>query len=227
MSRLFPSTWIIIFCGLLTTGSWSQSESLLKNLPQLIPFELPGGTPGNMVQCIVQDSTGFMWFGSQNGLHRFDGHWFTTYRHDPDDSTSISSSYIECLYVDHHGRLWAGTYGNGLNVFDSETETFRRYRHEPGNPFSLSSDTINVIVEDHQEVIWVGTHRGVNQLDPETGRWKPYRHIPGDTTSLSYDVVRALYVDLEGTLWVGTGWEWETDNDSNTPFRGGLNRFNP
>jgi len=184
-------------------------------------FELPNGILGNHLQCIVQDSFGFMWFGSQNGIHRWDGYQFKTYTHDPLDSTSISSSYVESMYVARDGSLWLGTIGQGLNRFDPGTEQFTTYLNDPDDPRSLSSNFITDIIEDSEGHIWLTTTNGLNRLNRSTGKFKRYYYDPNDVNSLSYDKATCLYVDSAGTLWVGTGWAWETEE------LGGLNRYDP
>ena len=86
---------------------------------------------------MTQDSFGYMWFGTQGGLHRWDGYEFKTYRNDPLDSNSISFSYVEFMYVAKDGSLWLGTWGGGLNHFDHETEKFTSFEHDPKNEASL------------------------------------------------------------------------------------------
>ncbi|MCB0547254.1 MAG: helix-turn-helix domain-containing protein [Phaeodactylibacter sp.] len=183
-------------------------------------FELPGGTLGNSVNCIIQDSLGFLWFASHGGLHRYDGGHFTTYIHDPNNPQSLSYSYIEWLCLAADSALWVGTYGGGLNYFDPASGNAIRYRYDPANPHSLSNDFVTMIAVSQDGMVWVGTNDGLNRLDPVTGKFKRFKHDPEDSTSLSYDLVRAVYVDRKGTLWVGTGSPWSTG-------QGGLNRYDP
>ncbi len=167
-------------------------------------FNLPNGGLGNHLQCMAQDSFGFMWFGSQYGLHRWDGYQFKAFMHDPMDSTSISSSYVEAMYVARDGSLWLGTFGNGLNRFDPATEVFTRYANDPDGPQSLSSNFVTDILGDAAGNIWVATVDGLNCLDRESGKFKRYHHDPKDPGSLSYDKVPCLYVDAEGRIWIAT-----------------------
>jgi signal transduction histidine kinase/DNA-binding response OmpR family regulator/ligand-binding sensor domain-containing protein len=184
-------------------------------------FALPGGELGNHVQTIVQDSSGFLWFGSQYGLHRWDGYQFKTYLTNALDAGSISSNYVEYICVGKDGTLWIGTWGGGLNHFDPRTQKFTPYLHHSRDPESLSNNYVTKIIEDRQGYIWVSTQYGVSRLDRKTGKFKRFVHNPEDPSSLSYDKCRTLFQDATGTIWVGTGWPWE---DSNA---GGLNRYLP
>src|SRR5690606_7573975 len=106
-------------------------------------------------QAILQDDQGFMWFATQNGLNRYDGHEFVVYTHDPDDPSSISDNVIFSLYLAEDGALWVGTRNGGLNRLDRATNDFVHYRHDPLNPNSISDDTINAITVDASAALWL------------------------------------------------------------------------
>ncbi len=191
--------------------------------PHFEVFQLPGGAIANSVQKILQDSTGFIWFGSQGGLHRYDGQSFITYLYDALDTNSLASNYCEDIFLDSKGMLWIAHFTDGgLSSFDPSTETFTRYKHDPNDPESLSSNTNSVVTEDWEGNIWVGGNAGLDRLNRKTGKFRRFKHDPTDTLSLSYDQVRALYVDKQGTLWIGTNIFFSTEVSV-----GGLNRFDP
>ncbi|MBL8115602.1 MAG: diguanylate cyclase [Acidobacteria bacterium] len=157
------------------------------------------------VHCILQDARGFMWFGTQNGLSRWDGVRFTTYTHDARDPSSLSDSFIFSLAEDRGGTLWAGTFGGGLNRFDRETGAFTPFRHEAGKPGSLSHDRVAALLVDSRGTLWVGTYGGgLNRFDPRTGTFVALRHDARNVFSLPDDRVNALAEDAEGRIWVGT-----------------------
>jgi len=154
---------------------------------------------------ITQDKKGFMWFGTQDGLNKYDGYDFNIYRNDPSDSASLSDSHIRYIYTDKSGVLWVCTYSRGLNKFDRETGTFIRYLHNPADPASIGHDEVSVIYEDRGKTLWVGTWGGgLDRLDRETGRFTHYRHIPGNPGSLNCDFIKAIFEDSQGRLWIGT-----------------------
>ncbi len=209
------------FCLLLFSSSlFSQNESPLPSFRFEI-IDLPNGELGNHVQAIAQDSMGFMWFGSQYGLHRYDGYQVKTYIHDPADPSTIASSYVEYIYVAKDGTLWLGHWGAGLDLFDPRTEEVTHYTHDPNNPETISNNFVTEILEDREGYLWATSQNGVNRLDLKTGKFKRFQHDPKDSTSLSYDKCRSMYMDSDGILWFGTGWAWE-----GVEF-GGLNRYHP
>lgn len=196
--------------------------------PRFEIFKLPGNLPGtnsnNNVQCIVQDSTGFLWFGSQGGLLRYDGKHVKIYRHDPLDSNSLAGNHVEWICSGKNGLLWLAA-GPAVSSFDPKTERFTHYRHDPDNPESISGDGADVILEDRNGFLWFGS-KGLNRLDPKTGRFKRFLYREDDPRSLSCDIVRSLYEDKNGVLWVGCGYPFCHPDDPNA-MKGGLNRFDP
>jgi hypothetical protein len=98
--------------------------------------------------CILQDSRGFMWFGTQDGLNRYDGYKFVVYKSDPRDPASLSNSFVKDILEDSRGNIWVATLGGGLNKFDRELDRFIQYRHDKTNINSLSDDFVNCIAKD-------------------------------------------------------------------------------
>ncbi len=221
MLKKFTCFVLLSLC-LAGTAALAQTKSSLDGL-QMEMFELPNGELGNHVQAIVQDQYGFMWFGSQYGLHRWDGHHFKTYLHDPSDPNSIGDNYIEYILVAKDGSLWLAFWGGGVDHFRHETGKFTHYR-EGGWKNGLSSDVVSVILEDRKGNIWIGSQGGLDRLNPKTGGFTHFNNKKNDPSSLSCNEVRALYEDSEGTLWVGTGFVFDDHGAQNC---GGLNRFHP
>ncbi len=233
-AKIFAAALLMIlfaFCfypdNLIAQSARQEVEGAIFSLgqdsevPDLGPVEVePISAPGT---AIAEDSYGFMWFGGNSGLYRYDGMEMIRFQREPYDSTSLSETWVESLFAGSDGLLWVGTFGGGLNRFDPETETFTHFTHEAGNPSSLSQDTVTVILEDSQGVLWVGTHGGLNRFDKSTETFTRFQHDPGDPTSISNNQIRALYEDSDGIIWVGTGSPAPTE----TPVgEGGLNRFN-
>ncbi len=117
------------------------------------------------VYCIFQDSKGFMWFGTEDGLNRYDGKNFVIYRSNPDDLNTITHKWIEHIYEDSKGKLWFGSRG-GLTRFDPVHEQFTQFRGLGANK-ALTNDTITHLYEDSHNRLWVGTLNGINCIDLE------------------------------------------------------------
>lgn len=152
-----------------------------QNQPKFIHYSIADGLSQNTVNSIFQDSRGFMWFGTQAGLNRFDGYEFKIFKHNPADSLSISNNWIWDIFEDSRGTLWIGTFGGGLNRFDHETETFRAFRHDPKDSANtLLDDTIWFVDEDDAGILWVSGNTGLNRFDPATGGIRHFRFTETD-----------------------------------------------
>jgi PAS domain S-box-containing protein len=218
----------ILFISPFSTGTASHSaETTLSIDPNIAPgsivqFEhlsIEDGLSQNAGLAIFQDSKGYLWIGSQDGLNRYDGFDFKIFKHDPDDPNSISQNSILAITEDKDGYLWIGTWGGGLDRYDPVTETFVSYRSDPNEPSSLSSDTVTSIKQDSGGVLWVGTLAGLDRYDPSTNGFDHFRNDPNDPDSLSSDAISVIFEDSNQQLWVGTGA---------TGIEGsGLNRLDP
>ncbi len=177
-------------------------------------ISLEHGLSHGSIYSIAQDLTGFIWFGSEDGLNRYDGYTITVIRHDPDNPDLLPTSDCSKMHVDGSGIMWIGTWGAGLVRYDPTAHVFRHFRHNPENPGTLSGDRIECIYRDTAGRLWVGTERsGLNRFDEANERFTRYRFDPENPTGLSSDWIKALWEDDKGRLWVGTN--------------AGLNRLDP
>ncbi len=160
------------------------------------------GLPNASVSGIAQDAQGFLWFGTQGGLARYDGYSFKLFGHVPFDAASLPHDQVQSIFMDGD-VLWVGTYG-GLGRLDLKTERFTSFAKDSAREDSLSNDVVTCMARDADGALWVGTLSGLNRLDEATGRFRRFRHDAANTGSLPADVVRALKVDRAGRLWVGT-----------------------
>jgi len=168
------------------------------------------GLSQNAIFAILQDRQGFMWFGTKDGLNRYDGYSFQIFQQDPFDLKSLSSSYITVLFEDSRGWLWIGTKDGGLNLLDRETETFIRYENDPTDPHSLSSNEITAIAEDREGNIWVGTRDyGLNRLSTTEingsgSNFTRYLYNLENSNHLGRNSINTLYFDGNNVAWIGT-----------------------
>ncbi|MCQ2608732.1 MAG: SpoIIE family protein phosphatase [Bacteroidales bacterium] len=156
------------------------------------------------INSIIQDSTGFLWFATLDGLNRYDGYDFKIFKPSASDTTSISSNRILCLYLDSEGKIWVGTLGGGLNVYNPITETFTRYMHNPKDENSLSNNDVYDIVEDNEGLLWIATYGGgLNCFDRKANKFTAYKHNPSNLNSIGSNQVRVVNKDHLGNIWVG------------------------
>jgi signal transduction histidine kinase/ligand-binding sensor domain-containing protein/CheY-like chemotaxis protein len=129
------------------------------------------GLPHNMVFSITQDQQGFIWFGTNNGLARYDGYNFRVFQPDPQKPNSISNKSAYKIYCDLRGNLWIYIQGSGLNKMDLKTEKFSCYFPDPFDSSALSGNIINYFYEDEDSVLWIATNRGIDYYDKEKDRF--------------------------------------------------------
>lgn len=162
------------------------------------------GLSQNTVQCIMQDSRGFMWIGTWDGLNRFDGYKFQIFRPDyssPDGNLSCES--INALVEDNNGNIWVGT-DKGLNVYMFKADTFKTYYFSFYNNNSLPSDSIGSLAFDKTGNLWIGTNKGLCSFNILTERFTRFAYSYKKTNSIPSDQITALLVDDQNRLWIGT-----------------------
>lgn len=164
------------------------------------------------VNCILQDSKGFMWFGTQDGLNKFNGYEMMVYKHDPSDSNSLSNNYIDCLFEDSKGIIWVGTRGGGLNAINPFIDRVTRFENDAKDEKSISNNQVKCIYEDRNGVYWIATNHGLNSFNGKDNNFEKYIPKAEDTLSLTGFKVETIYEDKKGRLWIGT-------------YDGGLNLF--
>jgi signal transduction histidine kinase/ligand-binding sensor domain-containing protein/DNA-binding response OmpR family regulator/HPt (histidine-containing phosphotransfer) domain-containing protein len=163
------------------------------------------GLSQSTVNSILQDSLGYVWLATENGLDRYDGDSIREYRRERGNEHGLASDYIWSVAEDAHGDLWLATDGGGVARWDRRTEQFQQFRHDAHNPHTLASDAVRTLLIDAKGRIWAGTlDQGLDVLDPKSGEVRHFRHRDGDSRSLAADGVLALYADHEGRIWVGT-----------------------
>ena len=232
MRRILPLPIIaILLIAILLSTSTLQALAIqspaagvhLQFAPgSVVRFEhlsIEDGLSQNAGLEIFQDSRGYLWIGTQDGLNRYDGFAFKIYKHDPDDPTSISHNSILKIAEAEDGALWVGTWGGGLNHYDPLTEQFTNFQHDPEDPTSLSGDTITALKMDSKGSLWVGTLNGLDRYDPTTSSFQHFGNDPGNPDSLSSNAISVIFEDSNRQLWIGTG--------ANGADGSGLNRFDP
>jgi PAS domain S-box-containing protein len=201
--------WSLAFLGLALV---SPPSAAALDRPAFRHITSDDGLSARYVKAILQDHLGFLWFGTAEGLNRYDGYQITVYRAAPGDPQGLTNGAVNVLLEDRKNRLWIGT-ANGLNRLDPETGVFQQY---PG-PRNGSEDDrfgrIQALLTDADGGLWIGSLDGLFQMDIDSGAARRFRSDPADPASLSGERVFCLEADSRGGIWVGTA--------------NGLNRFDP
>src|SRR5262245_17882283 len=199
----------LALAGLHTRPAAAAQAMWFENL------SLDQGLSQSTVFAILQDSEGFMWFGTENGLNRYDGYGFKRYERNPHSADALHDDFIWAAVEDQNGDLWFGTDGDGLSRWARSRDRFTAFRHDDADPTTISANAVRALARDARGRLWVGTiGSGVDQLDPATGKViARYRSDASNPDSLSNDEVYVLRVDEAGRVWIGTN--------------GGLNHLDP
>ena len=187
----------VLAASLLALPSQAHADARFRNLIK------ESGLPAETVFATIQDSHGYIWFASGNGLERYDGYKLTQFKHKPGDPDSIASDFVKTLYEDRSGRLWVGTYGGGLDLYQPESDSFRHYRHKDGDNNSIASDKINVITGEPDGNLLIGTYdSGLDEFNPDSGAIRHY--TTSDGSGLSNNRINAIMSDSRGETWLAT-----------------------
>jgi diguanylate cyclase (GGDEF)-like protein len=164
-------------------------------------MKLEQGLSQEYVQSAYQDKDGFMWFGTQEGLNRYDGYQFKVFNHNIREAKSLSSDWVHSINESADGKLWVGTQ-NGINVFNKVTQDFTHLKHDSTNVHSLSGNSVHTLFKDSSDNIWVGTEKGLNKYNATSQDFTRYDDLPG--LEGASNRVLAMVEDITGGLWVGT-----------------------
>ena len=220
---------VLVFAlALFLTGATAvQVSATSANMPRNIQFAhvtTAQGLSQQFVQSVVQDSSGYIWFGTQDGLNRYDGHTVVAYVHDRSRKGSLSDSFVWSMLVDRAGGLWVAT-ERGVNRYDPKTDSFSQPFAELGGLHKVGEPRVRSIIQDRKGIFWLGTVKdGIIAIDPVRAtvqRWQPRAPasdvaLPrsGSGSGLPEGTVMALLEDSRGQLWLGLDG-------------GGLARFDP
>ncbi len=195
--------WMVLAIFL---GSSTSSIAQRRGSTNFVRLGTEQGLSQSFVGSILQDSRGFMWFGTQEGLNKYDGYTFVAFKHKPKDSTSISSNYIYDVAEDDNGDIWVAT-GMGCDKYIRKKNIFKHYYWVGKNQAARD------IFIDKNKMIWLATTEGLVKIDPKTEAQQRFTNNPNNPNSLSDDGVLRIADDKDGNLWIGT--------------RKGVNVYNP
>jgi len=166
-------------------------------------FNIEDGLSHSAVKHLLIDSKGYLWIATSDGLNRYDGYSFVTFKHVLSDTTSLCDNYVRHLCEDRQGNIWVAT-SNGLSCYVRAKGDFVNFYHDPKNARSISSDNIFFVYHDRQGIIWVKTIESLEKYNPRTQEFVHYRHFNDIFNYASNDFFFSIFEDSKGRLWVGT-----------------------
>ncbi|SDH88905.1 hybrid sensor histidine kinase/response regulator [Mucilaginibacter gossypii] len=184
---------LFIWCLYLLFSGLSYSQTPALKFKQLSTNE---GLSQSHVVTIIKDSRGFMWFGTEDGLNKYDGYKFTHYKHDQNNKATINDNYVLAITEDSYHNLWIGT-ESGLDRFDRASNTFIHYSNHL--TFAVQS-----VFLDSKKRMWLGTSKGLYLFNAANGSFKRFTHAANGTNSIANDFIYQVTEDNNGWLWVGT-----------------------
>ncbi|MCC7400361.1 MAG: histidine kinase [Chitinophagaceae bacterium] len=187
---------------LLIAGCTETIHSQTTSKPHFARLTTQEGLSNNFVNCITQDSSGFIWIGTQDGLNRYDAKHFKIYRNDPLNQNSLSNNYVTGIAVTRNGNIWIGT-EKGLCHLDPRTDSFTIYKNIPGKAGSLSQDISPIPFIDKDDNVWVATANGLNYFNPQSKTFTQYdiATTPEKEKDPLNNSVIKISEDKQGRLW--------------------------
>jgi len=167
-------------------------------------LNIEDGLSVSSVFKIFQDSRGFIWFGTEDGLNRYDGYNFKIFKPDPNNPASLSDRWISSIVEDQAGYLWIGTRQGGLNRYDPRNEKFTQFTHDDKRPDSLRDNHVNTLFIDHDNRLWVGTMHGLDLFDSNRGTFNHYLTFATQPNGSSGLNISVIHQDKSGQFWIGT-----------------------
>jgi ligand-binding sensor domain-containing protein len=161
-----------------------------------------GLSQGNAM-ITMQDSKGFIWIGTEDGLNLYDGYQCKIYRYNPVDSSTLSSNFIRTMVEDKNANIWIGTQ-SGLNLYNRDKDNFIRMMHDDNDPNSIVTDGIQKLYADSKNRLWIMTQEGINIYDVGSKEMKLITHDPANRNSLSSNFTRDVIEDKKGRFWIAT-----------------------
>ncbi|WMW80728.1 two-component regulator propeller domain-containing protein [Undibacterium cyanobacteriorum] len=161
------------------------------------------GFNAQSITAVLQDRQGFMWFGTQAGLVKYDGYRNTVYRSDPRDPNSLMDNFVSAAFEDQQGGLWIGTQ-SGLSFFDKANNRFTNFRRKDTYSGASVNYKVFTILSDGEQGLWLATDYGLMHFDTKTHAFQDYRHEQGDGEGIRTDLLNTIVRDKEGNLWIAS-----------------------
>ena len=196
---------VFLFC--VISFLFFSSESLTQSHIIFNHLTIEDGLSQSSVTCILQDRSGFMWFGTQDGLNRYDGYNIKIFKNDPGDSTSLTDNFIFSIYEDLPGTLYIETQSGTFHQYNPRSESFQIVIKDSVDLERARVNSVSALLQESSGIRWTGglsKGTGLVRFDTKTGKSTTFKHNPSGPSSLSDDKVYSVYRDRSGNLWVGT-----------------------
>ncbi|WAC15319.1 hybrid sensor histidine kinase/response regulator [Dyadobacter pollutisoli] len=180
-------------------SQWVRAQHLKLDLTTI---STPDNLSQNTINAIYQDIYGFLWFGTQDGLNKYDGYQLEIYKLQRESPNSLPANHITAIAGDEAGNLWVGTRTGGLSQYDRAHDKFTNFRHNPTDRSSVSSNRINAILLDSHSNLWVGTPNGLNLLNKEKSTFERINH--SKKSDPGSDNIITIFEDSQQNVWIGT-----------------------
>lgn len=201
----------ILVLVLVFYALWFFTNALFAQGIAFKRITVENGLSNNKVNCVLEDKAGFIWFGTEDGLNRFDGYDIKIYRNKPDEKNSISSNDIWTIFEDEDGFLWIGTKEGELNRYNPKLDKFEYWKVESDN---TNENIITSIYVDKRKSIWVGTYKnGIYKFDLAKKKFTNWHYNPDNPNSISNNYITSIAEDYNRNIWIST--------------YNGINIFNP
>jgi ligand-binding sensor domain-containing protein/signal transduction histidine kinase len=189
----------LLFIGLLLFSSKGAAQDDYVRFKRIT---INDGLSLSSVYDIYQDSKGFMWFGTEDGLNKYDGQSITVYGAHTDQRNLLANKWVELVYEDKAGMIWLGS-RSGLTRYNPRKGVFTALQHDPEDINTLSNDTITAIEADQRNEIWIGTYKGLNHVDRFTSEVE--RVIPDDEELVGLTARISGFLSNEsGSFWIAS-----------------------
>ncbi|HCY75428.1 MAG TPA: hypothetical protein DHV28_05865 [Ignavibacteriales bacterium] len=190
---------ILFVAAIIFSTLYAQPTNL-----KLDKIGLEQGLSQSTVYAITQDEQGFMWFGTDDGLNRYDGYAIKVFKHSSNNLNSVADNTILALFSDTNGDLWIGTRRGGVDRYDITRNKFYHYFHVADNTSTISDNSISTLFKDSQGNLWVGTRKGLNRYNYSDSTFSRFNLHPNDNSNTDALSVTSICEDSSKTLWIGT-----------------------
>lgn len=184
---------MIIVLGILLFGLQ------MSNQPQFKRYDTSSGLSNNIIHDVYQDSEGFLWIATENGLNRFDGHEFIVFSSNLSDSNTLSHNVVMDVFEDNDQNLWVGTW-NGLNRFDRDTQTFTHYKNIPNHGSYRIG--FNDSIVDKEGFFWFAITSGICRFNPKDKTYEVINRDASGSDQFMETGTYTLFSDTENNVWV-------------------------